>query len=76
MSRRIAISGASGLIGSKLTTSLRQKGDAVCRLVRQRSTDSPFDIYWNYESGEIDAARLEGMDVVVHLAVKPLDGER
>ncbi len=76
MNRRIVISGASGLIGSRLTTSLQQQGDTVYRLVRQKSAQSPFDIYWNYETGEIDAARLEEMDVVIHLAGKPLDEER
>jgi uncharacterized protein (TIGR01777 family) len=74
--RRIAVSGASGLIGSKLTASLREQGDTVCRLVRQRPAEGSPDIYWNHETGEIDAARLEGIDVVVHLAGKPLDGER
>ncbi len=76
MNRRIAISGASGLIGSRLTKSLLQQGDTVHRLVRQKSPQSSFNIYWNYETGEIDAARLEGMDVVIHLAGKPLDEER
>jgi uncharacterized protein (TIGR01777 family) len=76
MNGRIAVSGASGLIGSKLTTSLQQQGDRVYRLVRQKPAQSPFDIYWNYETGEIDAGRLEGMDVVIHLAGKPLDEER
>jgi len=32
--------------------------------------------YWNYETGEIDAACLEGMDVVIHLAGKSLDEDR
>ncbi len=76
MNRNIAISGASGLIGSKLTRSLQRQGDTVHRLVRRKPVESYLDIYWNYETGEIDAERLEGMDVVVHLAGKALDEQR
>jgi len=47
----------------------------LLRLVRHR-TDRPDEVYWNPETREIDAKRLEGLDVVVHLAGKPLDGER
>jgi uncharacterized protein (TIGR01777 family) len=76
MPRRIAVSGASGLVGSRLTASLCERGDAVCRLVRQRPEAGSSDVYWNHETAEIDAAALEGMDAVVHLAGKPLDGQR
>lgn len=75
MNRKIAISGASGLIGSKLTTWFQEQGDTVYRLVRQRDPGSS-SVYWNYETGEIDAGRLEGVDVFIHLAGKPLDEQR
>jgi len=75
MQRKIAISGASGLIGTRLTEALRKRGDAVFRLVRRR-TDDPSEVSWDPGAGEIDAARLEGLDAVVHLAGKPLDEER
>jgi uncharacterized protein (TIGR01777 family) len=76
VSRKIAITGASGLIGSKLMTALQERGDTVCRLVRQRPAGNSPDIYWNYELREIDAARLEALDAVIHLAGKPLDEQR
>jgi uncharacterized protein (TIGR01777 family) len=76
MKERIAISGASGLIGSRIATSLQGRGDQIFRLVRSRSIDDPTSIYWNFETAEIEASRLEGMDVVIHLAGKPLDEER
>ncbi|HYL11622.1 MAG TPA: TIGR01777 family oxidoreductase [Terriglobales bacterium] len=72
----IAISGASGLIGSKLVESLNQKGDTVVRLVRDRTNKSTDRIFWNPSTKEIEADRLEGTDVVIHLAGKPLDEER
>jgi uncharacterized protein (TIGR01777 family) len=76
VSIKIAISGSSGLIGSKLTTHLEGKGYSVSRLVRRRPIESSMDIYWNYETGEIDDSRLEEIDTVVHLAGKPLDEQR
>ncbi len=76
MNKQIAISGASGLIGSKLSMSLERRGYSVRRLVRTKHNKNPSDIYWNYETAEIDAACLEGMDVVIHLAGKPLDEQR
>ncbi|HEY0592689.1 MAG TPA: TIGR01777 family oxidoreductase [Thermoanaerobaculia bacterium] len=76
MNRRIAVSGASGLIGTKLVTSLLAEGDSVYRLVRRKPPESASEIYWNHETSEIDSARLEGMDAVVHLAGKPLDEHR
>jgi uncharacterized protein (TIGR01777 family) len=76
MTRKVAVSGASGLIGSRLTAALERQGDEVCRLVRRKPAEASADIYWNHETGEIDTGRLEGLDVVVHLAGKPLDGQR
>ena len=72
---RIAVSGATGLIGSRLLPSLRERGHEVLRLVR-RTTELPDEVYWNPETGEIDAGKLEGLHAVVPLAGKPLDGER
>jgi uncharacterized protein len=65
--RRIAITGASGFVGTHLVVRLQQRGDEVFRLVRSRPT-SEHEIFWNPATGEIDAAALEGMDAVVHLA--------
>lgn len=76
MAKRIVVSGASGLIGSKLVTTFEERGWSVHRLVRSRPPDGSHDIFWDYTTGEIDAGRLEGMDAVVHLAGKPLDEER
>jgi hypothetical protein len=74
--KRIVVSGASGLIGSRLLPSLRERGDQVIPLVRKRSPDHPEEILWDPQKGEIEASRLEGVDVVIHLAGKPLDEER
>ncbi len=66
-SMRIAISGASGLLGKNLTALLTTGGHRVLRLVRRPSSDDD-TIYWNAHTGEIDAIKLEGLDAVIHLA--------
>ncbi|MFD0070255.1 TIGR01777 family oxidoreductase, partial [Streptomyces sp. NPDC127574] len=64
---RIAIAGASGLIGSELARSLRADGHEVVRLVRHapRSTD---EVRWDPQRQRIDAAGLLGCAAVVNLA--------
>ncbi|MFZ0324838.1 MAG: TIGR01777 family oxidoreductase [Actinomycetes bacterium] len=64
---KIAITGASGLIGTALARSLTDDGHEVLRLVR-RPTSSPLEATWDPMLGTVDLARLEGSDAVVHLA--------
>ena len=64
----VAVTGASGLIGSALVDGLKSEGHGVLRLVRSRPGSGASEVYWNPETGEIDAAALEGVDGVVHLA--------
>ena len=63
----VVISGASGLIGSSLTTSLQADGHRVRRLVR-RGVSGGDNIAWDPETGRIDAPALEAVDAVVNLA--------
>jgi uncharacterized protein (TIGR01777 family) len=63
---RIAVTGATGMIGSALVASLEDDGHEVGRVVR--SQPKPGDVRWDPADGEIDAAGLEGLDGVVHLA--------
>ncbi len=65
--RTIAITGATGLIGSALARSLRADGQAVRPLVRGPS-DDPNAVRWDPAEGTIDAGALTGVDAVVHLA--------
>jgi hypothetical protein len=64
---RVAVTGASGLVGSRLVPFLTTGGHEVMRLVR-RKPERPDEIRWDPASGEIDKASLEGIDAVVHLA--------
>jgi uncharacterized protein (TIGR01777 family) len=63
---KIAITGASGLIGSALAHDLEGDGHEVLRLVR-REPRKPGEARWE-PGGEVDTAALEGVDAVVHLA--------
>ena len=64
---RVAVTGASGLIGSALVPALRARGDDVVRLVR-RAPSAPDEVRWDPQAGTIDLAALAGTDGVVHLA--------
>ena len=64
---QIAVSGASGLIGRALCASLAGDGHRVLRLVR-RAAAGDDEIAWDPVAGTIDAARLDGLDAIVHLA--------
>ncbi len=68
------ISGAHGLIGAALWTSLRADGHRVLRLRRGGVTEDD-EIGWDPVAGRIDAPALEGVDAVVHLAGEGI-GER
>ena len=66
-SKRVAVTGASGLIGAALVGELKAEGHQVHRLVR-RKTLSPDEVFWDPTKGETDLAPLEGIDAIVHLA--------
>lgn len=64
---KVAITGASGLIGSALVPHLRSRGDEVLRLVR-RPASAADEVSWDPAAGTVDLQRLAGIDAVVHLA--------
>jgi len=66
-SKKIAVTGASGLIGSALCAQLKSDGHQVLKLVR-RPTRLSDEVTWNPVKGEIDLKSLEGVDAVFHLA--------
>lgn len=69
---KIAITGATGLIGSQLTDHLRGAGHTVARLVRRESDLQPGDILWSVDDQRLDPDDLVGTDAVVHLAGAPI----
>lgn len=73
---RIAITGSTGLIGEALVSSLRSDGHQVQRVVRRAADAGEGDVVWDLDRGTIDAAKLEGVDAVVHLAGEPIGASR
>jgi uncharacterized protein (TIGR01777 family) len=67
VAQRIAVTGASGLIGSALVGYLKSEGHTVQRLVR-RATVAPDEIRWDPKTGYVDIDALRGVDAVIHLA--------
>jgi uncharacterized protein (TIGR01777 family) len=64
---RVAVSGAGGLIGRDLVPFLTAGGHDVARMVRSARVIEG-DIVWDPELARLNAASLEGLDAVVHLA--------
>ena len=63
----VAVSGASGLVGSRLCASLAAAGHRVRRIVR-RAPAGEREVFWDPPLGTIEAQKLEGLDAVVNLA--------
>jgi uncharacterized protein len=64
---RVAISGSTGFMGSALVHHFLRKNAAVIQLVRQSPTEKTQAI-WDPANGTIEAPKLEGQDIVIHLA--------
>ena len=64
---RLALSGASGLVGQALIPALRERKSRIDTLVR-RPAASDQEIPWDPARGTINTEALEGVDAVVHLA--------
>jgi uncharacterized protein (TIGR01777 family) len=82
MSKKIIITGASGLIGTNLAKALINRGDNV--YIFTRSTDKTRNIIhgaagyieWDYRKPEKWAEHLNGKDTVIHLAGANISGKR
>lgn len=63
---RIAITGASGLIGTALSARLKATGHEPVPVVRRAPSDN--EIGWSVDEKRIDDGAFDGIDAVVHLA--------
>ena len=69
--RRVAITGASGLLGSALASRLRQQGITVHRIKRGATAAAP-DLAWSSSTGILDPSALDGVEAIVNLAGEPI----
>jgi uncharacterized protein len=63
----VAVTGASGLIGTALVRRLQNEGHRVLRLTRSRPS-GPAQLQWDPMAGRLDRDALAKADAVVHLA--------
>lgn len=69
MRMNVAITGASGLIGSAIADHVRESGGTVTRLVRTPQAAGAHDaVYWNPREDDLNATGLAGHDAVINLA--------
>lgn len=64
---KIAVTGASGLIGSAFVKAANARGDEVLKLVRRKPKTAD-QIFWDPTTGQIDHLLLDGVEAIVHLA--------
>lgn len=72
--RRVAITGAGGMIGAALAAFLSTGGHEVRALVRRepRADALHEEFRWWPETGGVDPGALEGLDAIIHLAGAPM----
>jgi uncharacterized protein (TIGR01777 family) len=69
MHNHILLTGGSGLIGKSLTKLLLAKGYVVSHLSRSPGKNPRVKTYlWDVHTGQIDAACIDGIDTIIHLA--------
>lgn len=72
---RIALAGASGLVGKRLCDVLAADGHTLLRLVRRAAT-GPGEAEWDPENARLDPDALEGIDAFVLLSGESIVGGR
>jgi uncharacterized protein (TIGR01777 family) len=72
---KVLVSGGTGLIGSELVPFLTKQGHEVFRLTHSKPRDAN-DIVWDPARKQLPKARIEGTEVVVHLAGENIAGKR
>lgn len=76
MDRRILIGGGSGLIGTRLTELLTQKGYQVRHLGRTPKEGAIRTFAWDINKKTIDERAFEGVTAVINLAGANVNGKR
>lgn len=73
---KVLISGASGLIGQFLCRTLKESGNEVISLVRDKNLESTDTIFWDPAHGKLQNEKLEGIDAAVNLSGENIAGKR
>jgi len=71
--KKILISGATGLVGKKLSKKLYERGYKVEILVRSKKEKTNFKSYvWDYENQFLEECALDNTYIFIHLAGAPI----
>ena len=74
---KVLITGGSGLIGSKLSTLLRDRGTDVVHVSRNVTGKEEFKTYeWDVKNQTMDSKALDGVESIIHLAGAPIAEEK
>jgi hypothetical protein len=77
MPQKVLITGGTGLIGSRLTELLLEKGYEVAYLSRRKSEGTRVKAYlWDLEKGYVAEEAIGGADCIIHLAGAGVADER
>jgi uncharacterized protein (TIGR01777 family) len=68
MAKNILITGASGLVGTRLTEILLQRGHRVCHVGRSKKNNAVQVYVWDIALGIVDPRAIAATDVIIHLA--------
>lgn len=68
MTKKVLITGATGLVGTRLTDLLLQKDYQVSHLGRSKRAGNVPTFTWDLDKGTLDPQALEGIDAIIHLA--------
>ncbi|WPP53157.1 TIGR01777 family oxidoreductase [Catalinimonas niigatensis] len=75
--KNVLITGGTGMIGSRLTPMLQEKGYQVSHLSRSRKGNETVKTYlWDIQKQEIEPEALQQADYIVHLAGASLADQR
>ncbi len=68
MVKKILITGASGLIGTKLIDQLQARNHSIAQLGRKKNEGKVSSFVWDVKQKQIDPNAFQNIDTIVHLA--------
>ncbi|MCA9394809.1 MAG: TIGR01777 family oxidoreductase [Candidatus Omnitrophica bacterium] len=73
---KIAVSGATGMVGTAATKYFTAKGHEIIRIARAEGADPSGAVVMDVKKNMIDGKKFEGVDAVIHLAGANIAGKR
>src|SRR5687768_16538621 len=74
--KSVLITGASGLIGTRLTAMLKERAHRVATLGRSHRVTSGSSFIWDVGKEKIDLRAFQAVDTIIHLAGEGIADKR